>query len=137
MTNIEIIRETSKVLLENKAWESIYDRYAKEIIKNKKKYGSNSRLFRVNSPLLVYSSVGKVISNANTTAYDLRFAGQSVGLIEVNKEKEVRLTVSAGQAKYAKEKFGFSESKELKHVDWTHDKGAISFRRFYLNKEST
>jgi hypothetical protein len=137
MTNIEIIRETSKVLLKNKAWEGIYERYAKEIIKNKKKYGSNSRLFQVNSPLLVYSSIGKVISNANTTAYDLRFAGQSVGLIEVNKKKEVRLTVSAGQAKYAKEKFGFSESKELKRVDWTHDKDAISFRRFYLNNEST
>ena len=137
MTNIEIIRETSRVLLENKAWESIYDRYAKEIIQNKKKYGANSRLFQVNSPLHVYSSIGKVISRANTTAYDLRFAGQSVGLIEVNKDKEVRLTVSAGQAKYAKEKFGFAESKELKRVDWMNDKGAISFRRFFLNNKST
>lgn len=137
MTNIEVVRETSKVLLKNNAWESIYDRYAKEIIQNKKKYGSNSRLFQVNSPLLVYSSIGKVISSANTTAYDLRFAGQSVGLIEVNKDKEVRLTVSTGQAKYAKEKFGFSESKELKRVDWKCDKGAISFRRFFLNNEST
>lgn len=137
MTNIEIINETSRVLLENNAWESIYDRYAKEIIRNKKKYGSNSRLFQVNCPLLVYSSIGKVISSANTTAYDLRFAGQSVGLLEVNKKKDVRLTVSAGQAKYAKEKFGFSESKELKRVDWKHDRGAISFRRFFLNNEST
>ena len=137
MTNIEVIRETSKVLLKNNAWESIYERYAKEIIRNKKKYGANSRLFQVNSPLLVYSSIGKVISSANTTAYDLRFAGQSVGLIEVNKEKEVRLTISAGQAKYAKEKFGFSESKELKRVDWKCDKGAISFRRFFSNNEST
>lgn len=137
MTNSEIIRVTSEVLLENKAWESIYDRYAKEIIRNKKKYGSNSRLFQVNSPLLVYSSIGKVMSNANTTAYDLRFAGQSVGLIEVNKEKEVRLIVSAGQAKYAKDKFNFSESQELNRVDWKNDKGAISFRRFYLNNKST
>ena len=137
MTNIEIIKETSRVLLENNAWESIYDRYAKEIIRNKKKYGSNSRLFQVNSPLLVYSSIGKVKSSANTTAYDLRFAGQSVGLIEVNKEKEVKLTVSARQAKYAKEKFGFAESRELKHVNWKNDKGAISFRRFFLNNEST
>ncbi len=137
MTNIDIIKETSKVLLENKSWENIYDRYAKEIVRNKKKYGSNSRLFQVNSPLLAYSSIGKVISNANTTAYDLRFAGQSVGLIEVNKEGEVRLTVSVGQAKYAKEKFGFSESKELKRVDWKYDKGAIAFRRFFLNNEST
>lgn len=137
MTNIEIIKETSRVLLENNAWESIYDRYAKEIIRNKKKYGSNSRLFQVNSPLLVYSSIGKVKSSANTTAYDLRFAGQSVGIIEVNKEKEVKLTVSAGQAKYAKEKFGFAESKELKRVCWKCDKGAISFRKFYLNNEST
>lgn len=137
MTNIEIIKETSRVLSENNAWESIYDRYAKEIIRNKKKYGSNSRLFQVNSPLLVYSSIGKVKSSANTTAYDLRFAGQSVGLIEVNKEKEVRLTVSASQAKYAREKFGFSESKELKRVCWRCNKDAISFRRFFLNNEST
>ena len=137
MTNIEIIRETSRVLLENNAWENIYDRYAKEIIRNRKRYGSNSRLFQVNSPLFVYSSIGKVISRANTTVYDLRFAGQSVGLVEVNKENEVRLTVSAGQAKYAKEKFGFSESKALKRVDWKYDKGAISFRRFFLNNKST
>lgn len=137
MKNFEIIEKTSEILKSNHVWENIYDRYAKDIIRNKKKYGSNSRLFQVNSPLLIYSSIGKVKSGANTTSYDLRFAGQSVGLIEVNKEKEVRLTVSEKQAKYAKDKLGFSECKELIRVDWKKDNGAISFRRFFLNNEST
>lgn len=135
--NSKKVKETTKVLLDNRAWESIYDRYAKEIIKNKKKYGSNSKLFQVNKPLLVYSSIGKVKSSANTTAYDLRFAGQSVGLIEVNKEKEVELTVSESQAEYAKVNFGFTESKELKRVDWKTSVDAVLFRKFYMNNEST
>ena len=137
MNNIEIIEKTSEVLKSNNVWESIYDRYAKEIIRNKKKYGSNSRLFQVNSPLLVYSSIGKVISNSNTTSYDLRFAGQSVGLIEVNKDNKVLLSVSDSQAKYAKEKFGFSHSKELKRVEWAQHEDAIRFRKFYMRNEST
>ena len=130
-------QETSNVLLENTSWEAIYERYAKEIIKNKNKYGINSKRFQVNKPLLVYSSIGKVKSDSNTTAYDLRFAGQSVGLIEVNKEAKVMLTVSESQAKYAKENFNFSLSKELKRVDWKKDADAIAFRRFYLKSEST
>ena len=134
--NSEKVQETRKVLLENLAWEDIYEGYAREIIKNKDKYGSNSRKFQVKSPLLVYSSIGKVKSNSNTTTYDLRFAGQSVGLVEVNKENEVLLSVSDSQAKYAKEKFGFSQSKELKSVAWTHE-DAIRFRRFYMRNEST
>ena len=135
--NMDKIQETRKVLLENSAWEAIYERYAQEIIKNKNKYGSNSRLFQINKPLLAYSSIGKVKSDSNTTAYDLRFAGQSVGLIEVNKDKEVLLTVSESQAKYSKEKFGFSQSKELRRVNWKLDEDAIRFRRFYIGNEST
>jgi len=119
--NSKKTQETSKILLENTPWEAIYERYAKEIITNKNKYGINSKRFQVNKPLLVYSSLSKVKSDLNTTAYDLRFAGQSVGLIEVNKEAKVMLTVSKSQAKYAKENFNFSMSKELDRVDWKKD----------------
>lgn len=135
--NSKKTQETSNILLENTAWEAIYERYAKEIITNKNKYGINSKRFQVNKPLLVYSSLSKVKSDLNTTAYDLRFAGQSVGLIEVNKESKVMLTVSESQAKYAKENFNFSMSKELNRVDWKKDADAIEFRRFYLKSEST
>ncbi len=135
--NFEKVQETRKVLLANLSWEAIYEGYAREIIKNKGRYGSNSRKFHVKKPLLVYSSIGKVKSHSNTTAYDLRFAGQSVGLVEVNKENEVLLSVSDGQAKYAKERFGFSQSKKLKRVDWTLHEDAIRFRKFYMGNEST
>ncbi len=134
--NLEIVKETSRILSENTVWENIYDRYANEIIRNMCKYGSNSKLFQVKKPLLVYSSIGKVKTSSNTTAYDLRFAGQSVGLIEVNKDN-VLLSVSSSQAEYAKSKFGFSCSSELKRVDWRKDKNAISFRRFFMKNEST
>ncbi len=133
--NLEIVKTTSRILYENTVWENIYDRYANEIIRNMSKYGSNSKLFQVKKPLLVYSSIGKVKTSSNTTAYDLRFAGQSVGLIEVNKG-DVLLSVSSSQAEYAKSKFGFSCSSELKRVDWRKDKNAISFRRFFM-KNST
>lgn len=135
--NYNITKKTSKVLLENNAWESVYERYAKKIIKNKKKYGKNSKRFQVKKPLLVYSSIGKVKNDSKTTTYDLRFAGQSVGSIEVNKKDEVKLTVSEGQAKYAKKHFNFSQSKEVKRVNWKENADAIAFRRFYLENEST
>jgi len=131
------VDETLKVLKENDdvVWE-IYERYAQQIIINKGKYGSNSHLFQVKKPLLVYSSIGKVKCDSSTTEYDLRFAGQSVGLVKVDCSGEVSLTVSESQAKRAKEKFNFVESESFDGVGWEKDE-AIAFRRFYLNNESS
>jgi hypothetical protein len=71
--------------------------------------------------------------------FDLRFAGQSVGMLRVNKENQVKLLVSDKQAQYAKDHFHFESSKELKGkgADWRTDKDANSFRLFYYDQKST
>lgn len=140
-TNFSTVEQTHAVLMnaENKAWEAVYKRYAEGIIMNKEKYGRNARAFQPNSPLIAYSCIGKAMSNDNTTSYDLRFAGQSVGLVEVNENwhHKVKLTVNERQAKYAKEKFHFENSDSFERIDWKDAAGAIDFRRFYMNNEST
>ena len=140
-TNLSTVLKTNEVLInkDNKIWESIYKGYAEQIINNKKKYGQNAKTFQIKCPLLAYSSIGKVKNETKTTAYDLRFAGQSVGLIEVNEDWDgkVKLTVKESQAKYAKDKFHFTNSKSFNRKDWRKDEEAIEFRKFYLGNEST
>ena len=140
-TNSTTVQQTIAVLSDpnNTVWREIYRRYAEQIIKNKKKYGENARLFQPKEPLLSYSSIGKVSNEGQTTAYDLRFAGQSVGLIEVNKDWDckVKLTVTERQAKYAKEHFGFKNSNNFERKSWREDREAIEFRKFYMDNKST
>ena len=128
--NMSFINKTSRILDDNPQWEDVYSGYAESLTKNKGKYLSNGKLFRVKKPLLVYSSLGKVKTDAGSTCYDLRFAGQSIGEISVNREGKVHLSVDANQAKYAKEHFGFIASDELKRVDWKGYKSS-EFRKFY------
>lgn len=139
MTNEEIVTEAKQLLEkeENRQiWKKAYKQYAEGIIKNSSAYKDNAKLFQVNKPLVAYTSISKVTSNGKTTNYDLRFAGQSVGEIRVNKEDDkVYLHVSKDQAKRAM-KFGFKESKELEKAKW-HSKDAINFRSFYSTKKST
>lgn len=140
MTNEKIVEITSTLLATNKElWEPIYARYADSVIRNHEKYGKHARCFKVDSPLFVYSSLGKVMSDSTTSLFDLRFAGQSVGMLRVDKKKQVKLIVSDKQAQYAKDHFHFESSKELKGegADWKADKDANSFRLFYYDQKST
>ena len=130
MTNKEIVKQTSELLASNVFWEDIYERYANQIIKNSKKYKDNKKLFKVKSPLTIYSTISSVMSGSS---YDLRFAGQSVGTISVE-DDIVKLTVK--NADYSREKFGFANSKVLKKVDWKTDEDAQSFRRFFYGLEN-
>lgn len=137
-TNEEIVKKTNALLMENKGlWEPIYLRYANSVIHNTEKYGKHSRCFKVDSPLFAYSSLGKVMSDSNTSVFDLRFAGQSVGTLKVDKSKQVTLTVSDSQAQYAKNNFKFENSIPFKDVLWKTDKKANDFRLFYYDQTST
>ena len=138
MTNNEIVEKTSRILANNKEeWERIYARYASSVVQNKAKYGEHSRCFKINSPLHKYSSLGKVMSDKETSIFDLRFAGQSIGTVSVNTDNtpKVTLSVTDKQAQYAKEHFGFENSVELKE-NWDNEK-AQRFRSFFQNQEST
>ena len=136
-TNREYINATIEELQNNPEWESIYDRYANELTINSKRYSEKAKLFQVNRPIVVYSSLGNVKTNSKTATFDLRFAGQSIGRIEVDKDNEVKLFVSESQAEYAKENFEFTDSQTLKGVLWKESKEAKRFRQFYYNLEST
>ena len=138
MTNNEIVEKTSRILANNKEeWERIYARYASSVVQNKAKYGEHSRCFKINSPLHKYSSLGKVMSDKETSIFDLRFAGKSIGTVSVNTDNtpKVTLSVTDKQAQYAKEHFGFENSVELKE-NWDNEK-AQEFRSFFQNQEST
>lgn len=135
--NRTFIDETScKLLNDTPEWENTYASYADCLVRNKGKYLSNGNIFRVKQPLIVYSSIGKVKTDSGTTCYDLRFAGQSVGEISVNRKGNVKLSVSGKQAKYARKYFGFTTSEKLKGVDWKNDCKAKEFRRFYYSISS-
>lgn len=125
------IDKTLRILDNNSQWKDIYASYAESLVKNKGKYLSNGKLFRVKNPLLVYSSIGKVKTDAGTSSYDLRFAGQSVGEISVNREGKVHLSVNEHQAEYAKKYLRFTASEVLNRVDWKKDSKASEFRKFY------
>ena len=139
MNNKEIVEKTLSILTKNKEeWEPIYERYANSVVKNKTKYGEHSRCFKINSPLHKYSSLGKVMSDSNTSTFDLRFAGQSIGTVYVNTDNtpKVKLTVTGKQSQYAKEHFGFENSVELDKAPWDSEK-AQCFRSFFQNQVST
>ena len=130
--NQDIVDKTKQILADKKpAWVKAYKRYANNIKANTKKYELNAKKFQVNAPLTVYSSIGKVMTEKSTTAYDLRYAGQSVGEIHVNNKGEALLYVTDKQADYAKEHFGFDQSCPLDGVDWHKAETAVDFRKAY------
>ena len=136
MTNEEVVIVTLKLLADNKEWKSRYNGYAKAILENSDKYGRLSRKFHINSPLYIYSNINKVKNDSSTCTYDLRFAGQSVGSIAVNKEGQVYLTVTDKQAEYERLHFDFKEAKGLKKVGWKSP-AAKDFRHFFEYQSST
>ena len=137
MNNIDFCKLTSAILTENPEWEDVYARYAEEILANKAKYASNSLKFQVKSPLLVYSSIGKVMTDDSTTKYDIRFAGQSIATVSVRKDGEVLLNANKEQAKRAHDKFGFENSVKIKNEKWNGTSSAVDFRRFFSNMKNS
>lgn len=136
MNNNEIITESLKLLDSNCEWEEIYAQYAQVLINNQKTYNDRAKKFHKPYSLVVYSTIGKVLDGSSTFSYDLRFAGQSVGGIKVKKGDKICLYVSEKQSKYAKENFGFTNSKRIKGEDW-YSKEAREFRTFYGKLNST
>lgn len=130
---LEIVQKTLSLLedKEYKCWENIYEKYAKKILKNIDKYEKIGKTYRLNLSLSVYSSIGRVMEGVS---FDIRFAGQSVGGI-VLKSNKLTLNVTDKQARYAKDNFGFTDSKPLDYVGWK-SKEAERFRSFYNTKKS-
>lgn len=135
LSNEEVVNETIRLLENNNEWADRYNGYASAILKNKDKYGMRSRKFKINSPLYVYSSITKVKSNSSTCTFDLRFAGQSVGEIKVDRNGCILLNVDDEQAKYVHEHFGSTFLKGFSK-EWKSPI-ATEFRQLFMNQSST
>lgn len=118
MTNKEIVDKTSAVLNENPEWAGIYKDYAKAIRAKQKEYVENGKKIKPEQikPIQVYSSIDHVKKGT----YDLRFAGQSIGEITVDKETgNLQLHVDDEKAARTKKYFGF-EMQPL-NVEWAKE----------------
>lgn len=124
--------EDTKNLLDNQKnnWLCRYNGYATDIQANEDNYINGAGRFRINYPLVVYSSISKV-KDSERFCYDLRFAGQSVGNIVIDKDGIPKLNVSEKSAAYARENFRFYDSVPIDNEDWQNGKNAKRFREFY------
>lgn len=131
-SNRQIVDEVLKTLNDNPEWKSRYEEYANSIIKNTPKYEENSKKFRVPSPLYAYSSITKVKTDSTTCSYDLRFAGQSVGTVTVDKKGNIRLSADENQVKCAIDNFDYTQKKGFS-FDWISVE-ATEYRRCFFRK---
>lgn len=115
----KIIETVLELLSNNSEWEERYAMYIK-YLKDKQ-----PKRFKKPERLSVYSSV----SAYKGETYDLRFEGQSVGLV-VSRPNEVLLYPrDEANEKY----FGFKLEKEC--VDW-HSPEATKFRRYFRDRDN-
>lgn len=136
MENLDIVKATIKLLSDSKdVWESRYDGYAVDILANEKEYEEKAGMFSVKKPLVVYSSIGKV-KNKGIYCYDLRFGGQSVGNIVIEKDLIPKLKVEKKYADIAKNKFGFADSVPVDGDEWPNGCKSKAFQAFYYGLKS-
>ena len=135
ISNKEVVKETLRLLNDNPEWRDRYAKYAKAIKNNSDKYGSNSKKFQIKKPLYVYSSITKAKNDSSTSTFDMRFAGQSVGEITVNKKGLVSLKVSGQQASNANAHFDYNIAKGFS-AEW-HTQIASEYRSLFSTQKST
>ncbi len=87
MTNQEVVQLAIKKLQENDEWIERFAQYAQALEKREKMYKSNRLLFRTKWPLSGYTSVS--MAKKAGYEYDLRFKGQSIGVVRFNRQKEL------------------------------------------------
>lgn len=159
-SNEDAKNRTLDLLKNNKEWETRYKGYADSIEENEKKYRNMAfSNFQVNRPLMVYTSIGKVIGNSSNFEYDLRFGGRSVGLIKIQEQKggiKKYLILDEGKVTFLKEKgfddylrrvyngigdeFRIEEGKKKWTGEWIDVKGreniSTAIRSFFCNNET-
>ena len=115
--NEKVIKTSLEILSNNSEWEERYAKYIK-YLKDKQ-----PKRFKKPEGLSVYSSV----SGYKGETYDLRFDGQSVGLVVSRPNKVLLYPRDEANEKY----FGFKLEKE--RVDW-HSSEATKFRRYFRDR---
>lgn len=133
MTIEQAILKTQKELKEHEGeWIERYSDYLSKTAANKDKILEKRRKFHKWANLSVYSSLGKAKDNSNT--FDLRYEGQSVGEIKVDRRGEVYLYISPDHYKnntnenYIK---GYPNEICLAGTYPWHSKPAAAFRAYF------
>lgn len=120
-----VVDEVINTLLENNEWEDRFATYAKDILKNGDKYTQKRKRFRVLAPLFAYTSVSKI---KGTDTYDLRFLGQSIATVSVNRNNMVYISTT-GKDKSNREYFECA--LELPDNTPWNDTKARDFRKYF------
>lgn len=133
MTTEQAILKAQKELKEHEGeWVERYSDYLTKTAANKDKILEKRKKFHKWANLSVYSSLGKAKDNSNT--FDLRYEGQSVGEIKVDRKGEVYLYISPEQYKnntnenYIK---GYPKEICLTGTYPWHSKQAAVFRTYF------
>lgn len=134
LTNEEIVKCSVQQLVDHPEWEKRYADYAEAIKKKSAPYQDCAKTFEAPPPLKVYTSIGKV-KEPSRYDYDLRFGGQSVGLVEV-KGNVPYLTVREEQAKGICKILGIAKFDSFEKVSWRDDERAKEFRKLFQGVES-
>ena len=124
----QVIDNTNQLLLDNIEWKKRYDGYLAKINDPLNKNQQYRELFNVPEPFVAYTNISTV-SNGNSK-YDLRFKGQSVATISVDKDNIVRIN-----SKYEKNMKYLGIDIKLKNADWQLQE-AKSFRKAFKDLPS-
>ncbi|MBJ6802761.1 hypothetical protein [Geomonas propionica] len=119
------VNDVRKLLLQDSEWIDRYAHYGPIILKNCDEIISHKSKFREWKPLHVYMTVGAAKSN---TQFSLRYLGQDVAKLRVNKEF---INISTIQH-HKTNKRDFLCDIELDWADWK-SKSASKFRKHFSN----
>jgi len=129
----DVVDNVINELLENGEWDGRFAGYADDIEKYGDEYSRKRKYFRVKAPLYAYTSISKV---GGSCQYDLRFKGQSVATVSVDKTGPVTIS-TVGKDKSNEGYFGCTSKHQLPdNTNWDNPK-AIGFRKHFRDISSS
>lgn len=131
MKYLETVEKVSNLLTDDTEWVNRFKGYATYIKLNEQNHIIGRRRFKIPKPFYLYSSIVK-LKNKCTLYYDLRFLGQSVATLKVDKEI---VTIST-EKKETKNKQWFNIDIPLNNVLWKGNK-ASKFRKGFKDCTET
>ncbi|MBR3449278.1 MAG: hypothetical protein IKH24_00385 [Bacteroidales bacterium] len=134
MDNSGVVEVVNQLLLDNdnhEKWVQAYQRYVTNLIANKDKYSEARKLFRLPKPMYAYSSITMA---SNSSMFDIRVHGQSIGSIQVKKNGKVILKVSKEKASHTHEYF-LLQDYPIDNKEWGTSSEARTFRAMFKDKE--
>ena len=121
----EVINTVNELLLNNNEWINRYQSYSDGIDKQMDVNIKSRKLFKVNSPLYAYSSISKTIKTR--CEYDLRYKGQSIGGIKIDKNDKVLFSTNDENNN---KHFGIDSSLSCNNESWNSPKAKEVRKRF-------